>query len=235
MEKHLQQMAAFCAVVASLCCLAATSQATLITTLYNTGVNASGSPLPDGTTPDPNYSLVSVPSGSSATLVRTSAGGFPIGPWIADDSLSAWIKPSNGTANLDTDPVGNYTFQTTFNLTGFDPSSASILGQWATDNEGISIVLNGITIVNGAAALAANLSNWTPFTISSGFVSGVNVLDFTISNLDNGGYGNPTGLRVEMTGSATPVPEPTTMVAGALLLLPFGASTLRMFRKSRTA
>jgi hypothetical protein len=32
----------------------------------------------------------------------------------------------------------------------------------------------------------------------------------------------------------TAVPEPTTMIAGALLLLPFGASTLRMFRK-RTA
>jgi len=33
----------------------------------------------------------------------------------------------------------------------------------------------------------------------------------------------------------TPVPEPTTMIAGALLLLPFGASTLRMLRKTRTA
>jgi len=31
-----------------------------------------------------------------------------------------------------------------------------------------------------------------------------------------------------------PVPEPTTMIAGALLLLPFGASTLRMLRR-RTA
>jgi hypothetical protein len=34
---------------------------------------------------------------------------------------------------------------------------------------------------------------------------------------------------------ATPVPEPTTMIAGALLLLPFGASTLRMFRKRQMA
>jgi hypothetical protein len=31
------------------------------------------------------------------------------------------------------------------------------------------------------------------------------------------------------------VPEPTTMIAGALLLLPFGASTLRMLRKNRAA
>jgi hypothetical protein len=33
----------------------------------------------------------------------------------------------------------------------------------------------------------------------------------------------------------TPVPEPTTMIAGALLLLPFGASTLRMLRKRQVA
>jgi len=33
----------------------------------------------------------------------------------------------------------------------------------------------------------------------------------------------------------TPVPEPTTMIAGALLLLPFGASTLRALRRNRAA
>jgi hypothetical protein len=31
------------------------------------------------------------------------------------------------------------------------------------------------------------------------------------------------------------VPEPTTIIAGALLLLPFGASTLRILRKRQTA
>jgi hypothetical protein len=31
------------------------------------------------------------------------------------------------------------------------------------------------------------------------------------------------------------MPEATTMIAGALLLLPFGASMLRMLRKKRTA
>jgi len=32
-------------------------------------------------------------------------------------------------------------------------------------------------------------------------------------------------------GITTPVPEPTTMIAGALLLLPFGASTVRVLRR----
>jgi len=223
------------AITASLCCLVAASQASLITTLYSTGVDGTGAVLADGTTSDPHYTLTAVPGGSSATpIVRTSAGGFPIGPWISDDLLSAWIRPHNGTANNASDPVGTYTFETTFSLTGLNPSTALISGQWATDNQGVSIVLNGNTIVSGSAAAAANFTGWTAFTISSGFVSGVNTLDFTIKNWSGGdGYGNPTGLRVEMTGTAA-VPEPTTMVAGALLLLPFGASTLRMLRR-RTA
>jgi hypothetical protein len=32
-----------------------------------------------------------------------------------------------------------------------------------------------------------------------------------------------------------PVPEATTIIAGALLLLPLGASTLRVLRKQRLA
>jgi hypothetical protein len=44
------------------------------------------------------------------------------------------------------------------------------------------------------------------------------------------------GLPDDLTiGVQSEVPEPTTMIAGALLLLPFGASALRMLRKNRTA
>jgi hypothetical protein len=38
----------------------------------------------------------------------------------------------------------------------------------------------------------------------------------------------------ELFYNVTPVPEATTLIAGALLLLPFGASTLRILRKNRT-
>lgn len=57
-----------------------------------------------------------------------------------------------------------------------------------------------------------------------------NVLESTIA-----GTGPGSGGSQEFFLLGTPVPEPATMVAGALLLLPFGVSTLRMFRKSRTA
>ncbi|HYG34039.1 MAG TPA: hypothetical protein VEC99_04615 [Clostridia bacterium] len=37
----------------------------------------------------------------------------------------------------------------------------------------------------------------------------------------------------DMVVALTPIPEPTTIIAGALLLLPFAASTVRFARKSR--
>jgi hypothetical protein len=43
------------------------------------------------------------------------------------------------------------------------------------------------------------------------------------------------GDTIEFQTLAAPVPEPSTYVAGALLLLPFGASALRSLRKNRSA
>ena len=42
-----------------------------------------------------------------------------------------------------------------------------------------------------------------------------------------------TGQWNQITLSVTPVPEPSTIIAGALLALPFGLSTLRSSRKNR--
>ena len=53
-----------------------------------------------------------------------------------------------------------------------------------------------------------------------------------------GDTGGPSSGSVDInsiTVGAYEVPEPTTMVAGALLLLPFGASTIRRMRKTRMA
>lgn len=51
-----------------------------------------------------------------------------------------------------------------------------------------------------------------------------------------GDTGGPSSGSVDIDSiTITSVPEPTTMLAGTLLLLPFGASTLRILRKSRAA
>lgn len=54
-----------------------------------------------------------------------------------------------------------------------------------------------------------------------------NISDYTAFNV--------TGNTVIGNGGGTPIPEPSTVFAAALLLLPFGMSTVRILRKARTA
>lgn len=189
--------------------------------IFNTGVDTLGNPLPNGTVGDLPYVLTSVPGGTTDLQVRTSAGGFPIGPWIGNDSLSAWIRPNN--PDPPNDPAGLYDYRTTFNLMGLNPATAVLIGQWATDDAGVDILINGVSTGN----TAAGFTGWSAFTLSGGFLDGVNTLDFIVSN-SPGDSGNPTGLRVEMLGTADPagVPEPMSLV-----LLGSGFVALGMLRR----
>jgi len=76
-----------------------------------------------------------------------------------------------------------------------------------------------------------------PFLDSSGLLFGAgNTLINIWGNATPGSYtmyGLPPAYAPTVTGLATltAVPEPTTIISGALMLLPFGASTLRILRK----
>lgn len=195
--------------------------------LFNTGVDASGTPLTDGVIGDPHYTLVGVPGGTSALRVRTAVGGFPIPPYIGDNAFSAWIGPNNDS--IIDGPVGLYDYQTTFSLAGFNASTASIFGGWSTDNNGIKILLNGVDTGNPGTSFVQFATGFAPFSITSGFLAGLNRLDFIVNN-----GGGPTALRVEMHGSAAlsgGIPEPTTW---ALMIGGFGMAGA-MLRRRRTA
>lgn len=56
--------------------------------------------------------------------------------------------------------------------------------------------------------------------------------DFTLTATDGTTTLSTSEQVIAGTGAVSPVPEPTTVVAGSLLLLPFGISALRKFRKS---
>lgn len=178
--------------------------------LFNTGVDANGVRLDDGALGDPHYELVSIPGGTATLRVRTSAGGYPVPPYIGDNASSAWIGPNNDT-QVD-GPGGDYVYRTTFDLTGLDAGTAHIQGFWSTDNEGLRIVLNGVDTGTPQTTQTQYQEGFVGFVLASGFVDGVNVLDFVVRNGDG-----PTALRVEMSGTAAPVPLP-----GALLLLGSG-------------
>lgn len=177
---------------------------------FNTGVQDDGTPAATGAT-DSHYSD---PTGLSTVYVSDPFGGA----WLADDGLSRWVSP-------DTDFGGDYLggyysldYRTTFDLTGYDPSTVTLSGQWSTDNIGDDILINGVSTGN----TSDDYSNWYSFTISDGFVSGINTLDFLWT--DQGAVG---GVRVEFTSltgdpitTAASAPEPSSMLlmgAGAVI------------------
>jgi hypothetical protein len=138
------------------------------------------------------------------------------GGWVPDDPRSAWIGFQD---NFSSSPHGVYDYQTTFDLTGYDPSTASISGSWSADQFG-SINLNGVP--TGQSVPDGNWDggahpNLNPFAISSGFHAGTNTLDFIVTEPDDG-----DGLRIRnMTLIATAVPEPSTcclLIAGAAIV-----------------
>lgn len=186
-------------------------QAAPITSLYNTGVNNAGVVLANNSL-DPHYALIAPSPVVGTPFARTSASGYPIapaGPWIGDNTVSRWITPSLAAQG----PNGNYTYRTTFDLTGLDPFTAAITGRWATDNPGLDIRINGVST---GLTNVTQYSAFTPFSITSGFVAGINTLDFIVQE-----QGVVTGLRVQMTGTANlaAVPEPATLAAFAALLV----------------
>jgi hypothetical protein len=202
--------------------------------LFDTGVGTNCAVLPDGGQ-DPHYLITVNPDGASLIpgIVHDSTV-FPIvaGPWLANNAVSKWISPqfnSSGSAGLNIDAgagPGVYVYRTTFNLTGFDLSTVRITGNWATDNLGVEVRVNG-TIVAGLTN-SAQFVTFTPFQITSSnaaFVTGSNTLEFRVQNQDaTAGY---TGLRVEGLqgfGSMNPNTAPYIAAQPASVTIPWLAT-----------
>lgn len=197
------------------------AQAATISTLYNTGVNAGGAVTVG---PEIHYTLTGPGVGTTPRAI--AVGTFPASVYngqpngAANDSISAWIGPN--TTNFEA-PVGQYTYSTTFDLTGLIASTASISGKWNTDNSGLKLILNGADVA--VTNPGFNAGGFTTFNLNSGFTSGINTLAFVVDNADRGdGAATPTALRVEFlsatadvipTPGATSVPEPSDLVGTA--------------------
>jgi hypothetical protein len=163
---------------------------------------------------DPNYTI----NGGNSYVVRNDGPPFP--PWVANQSnLVQWIAPQSDYRTGQSDLAGAYTFQTTFDLTGFYPSTAVLTGEWASDNCS-QIWLNG-AYTGTEITPGACLSAMHPFTITSGFQAGINTLNFVVNNTDG-----PTGLIVSISGTAAEVLEPAT-----LTLLGCGLAGLWLLRR----
>lgn len=166
-----------------------------------TGINSTELPLAAGTI-DPAYRLIASadPSLASGNLyVIAPEGGpneFPFDRyWFANTATSQWIVPyPAGIVGLNaTSSAGDYTFRTTFDLTGFNPATARINGLWSVDNVGVEILLNGLAAPQ--LSPLPDFRSFELFEVKNGFIDAVNTLDFILSN--NGQTrGNPIGLRI---------------------------------------
>jgi hypothetical protein len=215
--------AALATVAISSVFVSVSAQAASISGLVNTGVGAGGSQ-------DTHYTLSA--ASSDTTIGNTvptisNDGQWPINPWMANSGVSKWITPTSSQGqSFDAGANGTYTYSLSFDLTGFNAASAAFTGRFAADN-GAVIKLNNHVIATGDG-----FTDWNSFSANSGFQSGVNKLDFVVSNWAQNG-GNPTGLRVEFASSniTAAVPEPETyamMIAGFGLM---GAASIRRRRR----
>ena len=132
--------------------------------------------------------------------------GFPIPPWIGSGPKSKWIAPqadqSGGNAQ------GDYTYQTFFDLSGYDLTQIRLVGQWAVDNTGNDILVNGVS----TGISSPGFDHFTPFVINSGLNAGANQLDFKMNNAP--ATPNPTGLRVDLELQQTIQPTLTLTASG---------------------
>jgi hypothetical protein len=178
--------------------------------VYNTGQGAAAG---NGQA-DANYSIAASDFGASG-----QAQTYYNPAYAAENANSRWVSYSGSPFS-----GGGYTtFQTSFDLTGYDIASAVLSGNWGVDNEGV-ILLNGVQIASLSGTVYENFNQLHAFGASSGFLQGLNTLQFVVHDT-----GVPMAFRTDnmsLTANLSAVPEPATW---AMMIIGFGlvGSTVR--------
>ena len=167
--------------------------------IRSTGTDTSGLLLPEGAV-DP-YWTVTKPGAASAVQVFATRA-HPA--WFPNRNSSRWIS-SQPTAEPG-DVPGNYTYRTSFDLTGFDPTTVQIQMQVSADDELVDVRLNNQSLglrISGGGGLPFVYSHG--LQINSGFISGINTLEFIVAN-----GGGPTGIQAQLEFASVPQRLPLT-------------------------
>jgi hypothetical protein len=178
--------------------------------IFNTGVDGAHHVLAAGA-PDPHYALVAAPVGSGLTVPNPALAAAAHPAYVPNSAVgstgSSWIAPA-GSTEISYAP-GAYVYRTTFDLTGLDPATAHVDGIYGSDDTVADVVLNGVsTGITGGAFFVLLF----PLNLSTGFVAGVNTLDFVVVNASPG----PHGFRLNVAGHASPL-APTDHTPPAII------------------
>jgi len=158
--------------------------------------------------------------GGTAYVTNLSNGQFPEPYWlgVSAGDPSAWISPSPDYSDYGSDrPDTTYDFQTTFDLTGYNPATTSLMFRYMVDNDLTAVEVNGTAVSFAGGASYAAWSRYSTISGANLFSSGVNTLDFLVYNAP-GLSGNPSGLRVELSGENTPEPGSLALIGSGILL-----------------
>jgi hypothetical protein len=174
-----------------------------IPSLFGTGLSAAGN---NGAPGSADLHFMVTPPGSTP---RQATIMTPHPAWSSNTAGSSWISPiADGTAGQ---PVGDYLYKTTFSLDGLVPSTASISLTLWSDNGMRDVLINGQSVGIQTEEESFRLPHG-PYVISTGFVGGVNTLEFIVNNASDSP--NPHGFRAAITGTALPVPKNTQLTSG---------------------
>ena len=245
---------AFCVMTAT---TANTAQAD-VANLFNTGVDSTKTQLnPYGANQDSHYTVGYVADGtpnnstasvsdyandatlraqvaSAATVGLTFTlpqGQYPVTAYVPNtaSTKSDWITDTDGHVNnpANSRSPGFYIFQTSFDVA----SAQTLMGKWSSDNQGVDILLDGVSI---HPTMTPNNQFQLPFASfpDASLAVGHHTLDFVVYNeyLAAAATFNPVALRVEMTA----IPEPAYAQMSALLL-GGGLMGLRLRKKQKAA
>jgi hypothetical protein len=183
-------------------------------------------------------------SGSFADTALTGNGGNRISDGLyRAASLYAYYSPGimsvvgNGSGYSWTDKEKGAALQLAIWEVLYDGSGANDISLYDVTIGGANgfQVASAYQINNSANAAVVSLANTMLHNSSANYVN--SSLDATFWNAvdANGNPRSSQDLIGPMSGTSKAVPEPTTILAGALLLLPFGVSTARILRKKRAA
>lgn len=175
-----------------------------ITESFNTGMDDQRGFLPANSM-DPHYLLIYSDDPSfpgPGTFVLRDEWPVAAGAYPTNGPLSKWIGPRSDLTNVagSGNLPGTYIYRTTLIFDTLNPTNAVLQGKWMTDNVGLDVLLNGVSL---GFSNTAQFVSFAPFVISNTFLPGSNTLDFVISNAAPTG---PTALRVELYGVGMPLP-----------------------------
>jgi hypothetical protein len=159
---------------------------------------------------------------------------FPASGFVGATSISGreseginWIANNNTGSNGYLTEWTQFIFRQSFDLTGYDPSSAVLKFQWAADDSGIGglagswkpqyKVNNGI-LLQGAWPSDYSYDFGPQVALSNNFVSGINTIDFYVQ-----GNGVTDGFALKSLGlTANTANNGGTEVPGSLPILGVG-------------